>query len=239
MILLGLAVILIPFYCCGAVLVAVLLRGKAVESVVPTVAPTEMPRLTATESTDAAQTVTAVAMALSATATVELPPTPTQLVLNSSPYDPASATNAANGTPNGIVIVSTDITGVPAPIGLIPNCADFNGSTNQAIRANVPSGTAGSAHIYCRVITDKYQIGVASVLARGVQIAVDIFALNGGTSVIAFNNPIYVCLQGSGVFIFLDANQSPRTPAQLVSVADNGYQCANVPNAGTVVLVNQ
>jgi hypothetical protein len=221
--LFGLAVILIPFYCCGAVLVAVLLRGKAIEPAVPSVAPSEMPRVTPTESTDTAQTVTAVALALSATSTVVLLPTPTQLVLNSSPYDPSNT----NTTPSGIVIVATDISGVPTPVGMIPDCADFNGSTNQAIRANVPSGSAGSAHIYCRVITDKYQIGVASVLARGVQIAVDVFALNGGSSVIRFNNPIYVCLQGSGVFIFLDANQSPRTPTQLISVADSGYQCAN------------
>ena len=213
-------------------MVVVLIRSKAVETPPPT--PTLVASMTPTQ--DLSQTATVIALALSATSTIVLQPTPTQLVLYSSPYD---FTPNANGTSSGVVIVATDIIGPPTQPGQIPSCADFNGSTNQAIRASVPSGTTANGHIYCRVITDKYQIGVASVLARGVQIAVDIFALNGGTSVTVFNNPIYVCLQGSGAFIFLNANLSPRTPVQLTSVNDNGYQCANVPNAGTVVLVNQ
>jgi len=228
-------VVLIPFYCCGGVLVAVLIRSKAIEPVGPTPLPSVTQSIAPTQLAEGQQTATAITVALSATAPVVLIPTPTQLVLNSSPYDPSNA----NITPIGVAVNATDMIGLPTPIGMIPSCADFNGATNQSIRAVVPPGAATSAHIYCRVITNKYEIGVASVLARGVQVAVDVFALNGGSSVTRFNNPVYVCLQGGGVFIFLDANQSPRTPTQLTSVSDNGYQCANVPNAGTVVLVNQ
>lgn len=138
-----------------------------------------------------------------------------------------------------MVLSTAVILGTATLIGQMPLCADFNGSTNPLILANVLAGSAASARIYCRIISDKYQIGVASVLARGVLVAVDIFALNGSLSVTHFNNPIFVCLQGSGAFIFLDANLSPRTPQQLTSVSQNGYQCANVPNAGTVVLTSQ
>jgi hypothetical protein len=152
-------------------------------------------------------------------------------VLGPTPFD------SSNPTP--IVLTTSVPLGTATQVGQMPLCGDFNGSTNPIIRADVPSGTAAGARVYCRVISDKYQIGVPSVLSRGVLVAVDIFALNGGSSVTRFNNSIYVCLQGSGAFIFLDANQSPRSPQQLTSVSENGYQCANVSNAGTVVLVSQ
>jgi hypothetical protein len=225
-IVLGLLALFSPCYCIGLVIAFILLRSTAINSPVPTV--------------DVAATVTNTAEALPTlvpspelpTETTELLPTPTQLVLGATtPFD--------SSNPSPIPALTSIVLGTATPIGQMPLCADFNGSTNPLILADVPSGTATNARIYCRVITDKYQIGVPSVLARGVLVAVDIFALNGSASVTHFNNPISVCLQGTGAFIYLDANQSPRAPQQLTSFSQNGYQCANVPNAGTVVLTSQ
>jgi hypothetical protein len=159
----------------------------------------------------------------------ELLPTPPQVELLESPTP-----LTIFPTPGG-----WNVGGNPTAQGQIPFCADFSGITNEAIRAYIPGGTAGGASIYCRSITDTNQIGVQSVISRGVLVAVDIFALTGSTYVTRFNNSIEVCLRGSGTFIFLDANQSPRSPAELSSVQSNGYTCASVPNAGTAVLVSQ
>ncbi len=227
--MLGLFALATPCFCVGAVVAFILIRSSAV--VLPTPTARLIPSLTGTVATPINIVSPSEAPAEPATATIELLPTPIQLVLGPTPID------LSNPTP--IVLTTAIVYGTATPFGQMPLCADFNGSTSPLILANVPSGTAGGARVYCRVITDKYQIGVPAVLSRGVLVAVDIFALNGGSSVTRFNNSIFVCLQGSGPFIFLDANQSPRAPQQLTSVNQNGYECANVPNAGTVVLVSQ
>jgi len=223
--MLGLAVLMSPCYCIGAVVAILLLRASVVQPPTPTIG-------SVATGTQIAQVLpTLVPSPEPPTATIELLPTPTQLVLGATPFDLSGPTPEVLSTS---VVFST-----ASPVGQMPLCADFNGSTNPLILAVVPSGTATNARVYCRVITDKYQIGVASVLARGVLVAVDIFALSGSSSVTHFNNTIFVCLEGSGAFTFLDATQSPRAPQQLTSVSQNGYQCANVPNAGTVVLTSQ
>lgn len=238
MILLGMAALLTPCYCIGAVLVILLLRSTPSNPPSPTVVlATSTPNIVANTAEVPPTLVPSQAPDVS---TEALLPTPTQLVLFGTPAfgtpSDGSITNP-NATPNLLTppIAFASFT----PVGQMPLCADFNGSTNLSIRADVPAGTASGARVYCRLITDKYQIGVASVISRGVLVAVDIFALNGSSSVTRFNNPIRVCLQGTGAFIFLDANQSPRSPQQLTSVNQNGYQCANVPSAGTVVLTAQ
>ena len=228
-ILLGLFALATPCFCVGAIVAFILIRSSAVA--LPTPTARLIPSLTSTVTTLVDSASPSELPPASVTVTIELLPTPTQLFLGPTPID------LSNPTP--IVLTTAIVYGTATPFGQMPLCADFNGSTSPLILANVPSGTAGSARVYCRVITDKYQIGVQSVLARGVLVAVDIFALNGGSSVTRFNNSVFVCLQGSGPFIFLDANQSPRAPQQLTSVNQNGYECANVPNAGTVVLVSQ
>ena len=230
-IVIGLLALLSPCYCIAAVVAIVLIRSNANHPATPT-------------STTAP---TAIAVAASATplptltftpepptATFSLYAVPSSVGFGPTPFD------ISDSTP-GVVVISTSVgsVGTATSVNQMPLCADFNGSTNPLILANVPDGTATNAKVYCRIITDKYQIGNASVLARGVLLAVDIFALSGSTSITHFNNPITVCLQGSGVFIFLDANQSPRAPVVLTSTNQNGYQCASVPNAGTVVLTSQ
>ncbi|WP_162909333.1 Calx-beta domain-containing protein [Aggregatilinea lenta] len=128
----------------------------------------------------------------------------------------------------------------------VPLCTDFDGSTNEIIRANVPQGTVTDGGVFCRVLVDNSvfvrqsaEVGKPDVLGRGVLQAVDVFALyQDGTSTQFFNNSISVCLQGEGAFLYLDATAAPRTVVELPVVVRDGYTCAIVPNAGTVVLVN-
>ncbi|MEB2288531.1 MAG: hypothetical protein OZ934_10500 [Anaerolineae bacterium] len=126
-------------------------------------------------------------------------------------------------------------------------CANLTGETNPIVRADIPSGTVTNGGVYCRVIAENgafvamhngaAAIGNADVLAQGVIHAVDVFGMAGGTGFVAFNNPIEVCLQGSGRFLFLNAATSPRALSQLPAYSQDGYTCASVPGAGTVVLV--
>ncbi len=119
----------------------------------------------------------------------------------------------------------------------VPLCADLNGTTNAIVRANPPAGVYG---VHCRVIAESTrfirsaaEVGVQSVLDRGVIHAVDVFspsnASAGGTN---------ICLQGTGELLFLDASAAPRTAQPLPASTQGGYTCATLPNVGTVVLVN-
>ena len=119
----------------------------------------------------------------------------------------------------------------------VPLCADLNGTTNAIVRANPPAGVYG---VHCRIIAESTrfirsaaEVGVQSVLDRGVIHAVDVFSPSnanaGGTN---------ICLQGTGELIFLDASAAPRTAQSLPASTQGGYTCATLPGVGTVVLVN-
>lgn len=215
----------LPCYCVGGLLLAFVPRPPAPRT------PTQLPTR------------------ISEVATWTPPPSETPFV----PFN--------NATPTGITFISTAVGGDSNPTAisifptapgwntgdnsgnsstnLVPFCADYGGTTNPVIRADIPGNAANGATVYCRVVTDSNQIGLADVNARGVISAVDIFALNGGTSVTQFSNPIYVCLQGTGVFLFMDANASPRFAREMQSNVSEGYTCTSVPNAGMVVLVSR
>lgn len=148
------------------------------------------------------------------------------------------------GTPTRTapLITAADIARSQAPL-----CADLTGTTNPIVRADVPVGTVTNGWVYCRVIAQDGEfvemnqgaaaLGNPDVLAQGVIHAVDIFGMSGGLGVAVFNNPVKVCLQGNGRFLFLDATQAPRSVSQLPATSAGGYTCANILNAGTVVLV--
>jgi hypothetical protein len=68
--------------------------------------------------------------------------------------------------------------------------------------------------------------------------SVDVFGFTAnGVQIVQFNQPIEVCLQGSGRMFYRDASNAPRITVPLASTSSNGYTCASIPNAGTVVLV--
>jgi hypothetical protein len=126
-----------------------------------------------------------------------------------------------------------------------PLCADVTGKSNAVIRASVNAGTVTDGSVFCRVLAengsflvDPAQIGNMQVLTQSVIQAVDVFGLmHNGTPQAHFNSLVQSCLQGSGVILFLDATNSPRTVTQLPAWLDGGYTCANIPNAGMVLLV--
>jgi hypothetical protein len=128
----------------------------------------------------------------------------------------------------------------------VPLCADFDGSTNGIVHAAIPDGTVTDGSVFCRILVENAgfvrqsaEVGRPEVLSQRVIQAVDVFALrHDGSSTAFFNNTISVCLQGKGVFLYLDATVSPRSVIPLPVFVQNGYTCASVPNAGTVVLVN-
>jgi hypothetical protein len=135
------------------------------------------------------------------------------------------------------------ITGSVAASSRIPMCGDFDGNTNPIVRAIAP-GASGS--VFCRVLAENRQftnplasaqIGVQSVISAGVIQAVDVFQ-QGGNMNSVFSAPAQVCLLGTGRFVYLDGTQTPRQPAFLEFELIDGYTCAFIPNAGTVVLVN-
>jgi hypothetical protein len=163
-----------------------------------------------------------------------LAPTPTDLFLDSPPpyatFDtrtlfPEQPTPLAMGTPDTIRV------GVP-----YSECRDEAGTTATVIRTSVSPDSAPGASIFCRAVADPGRIGNEAVLQRGVVVAVDITAWGSGGQVTRFQRPIQVCLLGEGVFLFLDANTAPRSVTQLPAVPTGDYLCADIPNAGTVVL---
>ncbi len=118
----------------------------------------------------------------------------------------------------------------------VPLCNDLNGTTNSIVRAALPGGVYG---VHCRVIAENSsfirtpaELGVQSVLDRGVIQAVDIFSPSG-VSVAGAT----ICLQGTGNLVFLDATQAPRVPQNLPVSIQNGYSCTTIPALGTLALV--
>jgi hypothetical protein len=72
----------------------------------------------------------------------------------------------------------------------------------------------------------------------GIWQAVDVFGLTaGGNPVVPFNYPVYVCLSGTGTLYYADASNAPRVYGEIASSVQDGFTCASIPNAGTLVLV--
>ena len=126
----------------------------------------------------------------------------------------------------------------PKPSGTVPLCADLDGATNPVVRVNLPSGAYG---VYCRIIAQNRvfsrspaEVGVQSVLDRGVIHAVDIFSPSNASAA-----GVLICLQGEGDLIFLDAAGAPRVAQSLPVQAWDDFSCTTIPNVGTVVLVDK
>jgi hypothetical protein len=128
-----------------------------------------------------------------------------------------------------------------------PLCQFIDGSTSPIVRADIPTGTVPGGTLFCRAIIDNGQlrdgenmaeIGIESLTEQNILQAVDVFGLTyGGQSETHFVYPVQVCLQGQGRFFYLDATQAPRTVVELAISTQGNYTCAEIPNAGTVVLV--
>lgn len=122
-------------------------------------------------------------------------------------------------------------------------------ATDSVVRIGVPEGAVGSGIVACRVIHDGSRfnitpaaIGNLGVLQRGVRAAIDVYASVGGGSVVNFGQEVQVCLKGTGSFIFLNANQTPRIPSEMPAftrdLEGGTYTCTYISSAGVAVLVN-
>jgi hypothetical protein len=114
---------------------------------------------------------------------------------------------------------------VPPPVGI--------STSDDTVRVGLPSG------VYAQVIASKGEflrnpgeIGNQAVIDLGVIAAIDVFAL-GNTSA----DGATVCFEGQGRVVFLDALTAPRVARWLQATRTDGFTCARLPNAGTVVMV--
>lgn len=97
---------------------------------------------------------------------------------------------------------------------------------------------------YCRVLMQNggvvsYSGAIPSeLIGLGVQLAVDIYRLQGGQTVNTFDTYSQICLQGIGRFFYMDGRNMPRYSVEMPSEQHNGMTCAWIPAPGTVILTN-
>lgn len=128
-----------------------------------------------------------------------------------------------------------------------PLCMDLSGQATPGVRAIVPDGAVNGGFVHCRVLArdgvfpnpaDPGRIGDPGLIEYGVITAVDVFGVDGiGLASQTFAHEVTICLEGSGRFIYLSALNSPRTTFEMPSFEEDGYTCAAIPAAGTVVLI--
>jgi hypothetical protein len=120
----------------------------------------------------------------------------------------------------------------------LPPCAVQDNAPNSAFHVRMLNSGIRSNEAICRVIAENGTlylpgaIGVQGVIDQGVIQAIDVFGVDPSVG-----GEIEVCLLGSGGILYLDANGAPRIPQWMATTQRDGYTCAVIPHAGTVVLV--
>ncbi|MCC7210042.1 MAG: proprotein convertase P-domain-containing protein [Anaerolineae bacterium] len=151
--------------------------------------------------------------------------------------------------------VATVLVGLAAPPPALiptpppaPRCNDMDFDEEGPVRAWLPD--AYRQEVYCHMIaqdgnyltwlggplTHAGQIGVASVLERGVLHAVDVFSPHG---LGWYEGGAVVCLRGEGALWFLPAAGVPRSAQDMVEYTVEefaGFTCTTLYMPGTLVL---
>jgi hypothetical protein len=153
------------------------------------------------------------------------------------------------GTPQATQVVGslatpTPILGVPV---LLRQIGTTTGGLAPPIIGEVAPGTVNNGDVFIRllVVDGRYltapsELGDPSLVRRPVIQATEVFGLTfGGASIARFNINVRICLRGTGVFYYRDATIAPRSTVTLQSTPDNIYTCAVIPNAGTVILIDE
>ena len=138
---------------------------------------------------------------------------------------------------------------IPASTFLCSNLAEQTGGSITGyggLDVAVLNGVRGNA--YCSVLAlngnhvrSSGQIGVLSILEMGVVQAVDVYGLlPGGFPVVPFENPVQICLAGSGSVLFLSAYDTTPQPALMTPLPESpaGFVCVNVLHSGKVIMVS-
>lgn len=154
----------------------------------------------------------------------------------------------SNGGPAAPILTPQPAAVVPATTFI---CDNLSGQSGGAL-----SGSGGFGNIshngltgntFCTILAqngqfarDPAEIGHAAVLEQPVVQAINVYGLlPGGASVVAFDQPVRICLAGTGDVLFLSAAEMTPTPMRLTPLPDSapGSLCVAVANAGKVVLV--
>lgn len=128
-------------------------------------------------------------------------------------------------------------------------CRNVDGRENSVVRIGVPEDAVGGGGVFCRVVHDgsgyvlsPATIGNLGVIQRGVLASVDVFGQAGAAAVNNFAQEIQICLRGTGTFIFMNQNFTPRIPAEMPAftrqLEDGTYTCSFIASSGLAVLVN-
>jgi uncharacterized protein YgiM (DUF1202 family) len=130
-------------------------------------------------------------------------------------------------------------------------CNDLSAQTGGAMTGSgsMQNAAQGDQHgnSYChviaqdgRILTSAGEIGNQQILDLGVVQAIDVVGLlPNGVSVVTFASPVRICLRGAGDVLFLNAASAQRSIERVPTAAENGYQCASLTSAGTLVMVNR
>jgi len=127
----------------------------------------------------------------------------------------------------------------------VPACRDIGGEPNSIVYALVPGAVVPTpADVYCRVVVENGtfvrpagEIGNQDMINLGILQAVEVFSLGGGQWYDTFTAPVDICLAGSGRILFMSATGQPRVPGAPPTRSADGYTCATISTAGTVLLV--
>ncbi len=155
-------------------------------------------------------------------------------------------TPTPTNTPAFVPTAIANATAVPSDNRLCENLLQQTGGAMKGamgFQNNQLGGTRGNT--YCRpivrdgsVITSLSEIGVQNIINLGVVQAIDIYGLlPNGVPVVHFETPVHICLRGTGEVFFLNASGASRTVDRLPVTVEGEYRCADVINAGTLVLV--
>lgn len=169
---------------------------------------------------------------------------PTHVIVDLECNYPPTPTPTNTSTPISTIVptVTPPPSASSTPVVVVPEvapCSLVGGSTSSIVRAEV-----AAPGVHCRIINENgayvqhsAEVGDINLINLGVRQAVDIFRFDAnGVQLTSLSAPTWVCLQGLGNFYFRDANGQPRTTTLLPSTVQNGFTCATIPNAGTVVL---
>jgi len=103
---------------------------------------------------------------------------------------------------------------------------------------NAPDNT------YCRILMrDGGVVGYSGAVPQnlvdlGVQLAVDVYRLQGGQSVREFPDYTRICLSGAGRMFFMDNRDTPRVAIEMATEQTDTMTCVWIPAPGTIVLTN-
>lgn len=121
-------------------------------------------------------------------------------------------------------------------------CADLDLATGGALLCSAEAENAQfDVLIVNGMLTDPtVQLGSLARLIRFIQSAVWLSAtLRDGTQTTQLDEPVCVCLRGTGILVQLSTVTTPRWPRLLTTLSDSpaGYVCALTPEGGLIALI--